>query len=86
MTKGWPKKIVHWKEIRKDSAFNAKISASSVLQLIIIFWKMRRGKTATILSNNTKNIIPVLRLSQTNSPTTAVIPQKRNQYRKRLKI
>ena len=32
---------------------------------------MRRGKTATILSNNTKNIIPVLRPSQTKSPPTA---------------
>lgn len=42
---------------------------------------MRRGKTATILSNNTKNIIPGLRPSQTNSPTTAVIPQNINQYR-----
>ena len=50
-------------------------------QLIILFWKLRRGKTATILSNNTKYIILVLRPSQTKSPTTAVIPQNINQYR-----
>lgn len=69
------------------SKFNAKIPASSVLQLIIILWKMRRGKTAPILSNNSKNLIfQSFGLRKQRVRPTQVIPHNINKYRKRLKI